>query len=211
MLFVGLLSLVKLIFQHYHFTWPKYVLREHGDTFPLGDFQSINPILIIILVPLVTAFTRHRSAFKCIVVGSFISTASIFVLCLPTFKLAHAWFPFDYPIILASIILLSIGEAFWSPRLYEYTAVIAPKGREASYMGLSSLPFFLAKLMAAPASGYLLRAYCPENGPRHSGMLWLIIGLMTLVGPISILLLHGVIEGRKDKPAAKPEPEAAAA
>ena len=46
------------------------------------------------------------------------------------------------------VVLLSEGEAIYSPRLYEYTAAIAPKGQEASYMALSSLPFFLAKLGA---------------------------------------------------------------
>ena len=51
-----------------------------------------------------------------------------------------------YVMILLFVVLLSVGEAFYSPRLYEYTAAIAPKGQEASYMAMSSLPFFLAKL-----------------------------------------------------------------
>ncbi len=190
MLFVGLLVFVKLIFSHSHFTFPKYSLREMGDSFPLGAFQAINPILIIVLVPIATAMTRHRSAFNIIVLGSIVSALSPFVLVLGP----------SYATILGMIILLSIGECLWSPRLYEYTASIAPRGREASYMGMSSLPMFFAKMVVGPMSGFLLATYCPPTGPRHSWVMWLIIGLTTLVGPILIVLLRPVIEGRNSVP-----------
>ena len=45
-----------------------------------------------------------------------------------------------YISIFLFIVFLSIGEALWSPRLYEYSAAIAPHGQEASYMSLSMLP-----------------------------------------------------------------------
>ena len=54
------------------------------------------------------------------------------------------------------MVMLSVGEALWSPRLYEYAATIAPKGQEASYMALSSLPLFGAKLMVGITSGTML-------------------------------------------------------
>jgi dipeptide/tripeptide permease len=209
MLLMGLLAFVKLIFQHYHFTWPKYVLREYGETFPMGAFQSVNPIIIIFLVPIVTAFTRHRSAFNCIVLGSFITSLCAFVLCLPP-KTIHAPFPFTYPVILGSILFLSFGEALWSPRSYEYAASVAPKGREASYLGLQSLPFFFAKMMAGPASGYLLMQYCPENGPRHAAVLWLFIGGTTLAAPILMVIFRSVIEGRSRAPTSTTRDEAPA-
>ncbi len=201
MLFVGLLVFVKLIFSHSHFTFPKYSLREMGESFPLGAFQAINPILIIVLVPIATAMTRHRSAFNIIVLGSIVSALSPFVLVLGP----------SYTTILGMIILLSIGECLWSPRLYEYTASIAPRGREASYMGMSSLPMFFAKMVVGPMSGYLLATYCPPHGPRHSWVMWLIIGLTTLVGPVLILVLRPVIEGRARGSAAVPPPATAAA
>ena len=36
MLLMVLLSLVRLAFQHMHFTWPKYATRVEGDAFPVG-------------------------------------------------------------------------------------------------------------------------------------------------------------------------------
>ncbi len=198
MLFVGLLVFVKLIFSHSHFTFPKYSLREMGESFPLGAFQSINPILIIVLVPIATALTRSRSAFSVIVLGSIVSALSPFVLVIGA----------SYPTIIGMIILLSIGECLWSPRLYEYTASIAPRGKEASYMGMSSLPMFFAKMAVGPMSGYLLKHYCPETGPRQSWIMWLVIGITTLIGPILIVLLRPIIEGRAQKAAAEPPADA---
>lgn len=189
MLFVGLLVFVKLIFSHSHFTFPKYALREMGEAFPLGAFQAINPILIIILVPVATAMTRHYSAFNVIVFGAIVSALSPFVLVLGP----------SYPTILGMIVLLSIGECLWSPRLYEYTATIAPRGREASYMGMSSLPMFFAKMAVGPMSGFLLAKYCPPQGARQSWIMWLIIGLTTLVGPVLIVGLRKTIEGSREK------------
>lgn len=220
MLFIALLALVKLIFTHYHATFPKYGLRVFGERFPLGDFMAFNPILTIFLVPVVTTLTRHRSAFNCIVFGSFVCTAGMFLFCLPSWTTNPPGFLPDfvrsivaYPTPMIAIAVFSVGEAFWSPRILEYTAVIAPRGRESSYMGLSSLPYFFAKMIAGPMSGYLLAWYCPAVGPKHPAILWGIIGATTLLGPISIVLLRSAIEGRKkssDKEAARVDAPAAA-
>lgn len=107
-----------------------------------------------------------------------------------------------YVMIFLFVVLLSVGEAFYSPRLYEYTAAIAPKGQEASYMAMSSLPFFLAKLGVAPVSGVLLAHFCPETGVRHSGTLWMIIGLSTMIAPVGLFVFQRFIRvheaGRDD-------------
>ena len=187
MLFVSLLVLVKLIFQHAHLTWPKYTIRVFGESFPFAEYWAINPAMIILLTPLVTALTRHRSAFQCIVWGSLLSAGSVFFMAASTTPAAS----------LAFIVTLSLGEALWSPRLYEYTATIAPRGREASYMGLSQLPMFLAKPVVGTVSGAMLTAWCPATGARHPQTLWLVIGLSTLLGPILIVLLRKVIQPKR--------------
>ena len=184
MLFVSLLVLVRLIFQHAHLTWPKYSMREFGKDFDFAWYWSINPAMIILLTPVVTALTRNLSAYACIVVGSFISCLSVFAMAASTTVTASVVF----------IVLLSLGEALWSPRLYEYTARIAPPGREASYMGLSQIPMFVAKPIVGWLSGSMLATFSPESGPRNSQMMWAIIGAMTLAGPVLILGLRRIIE-----------------
>ncbi len=188
LLFVTLLVLVKLIFQHAHLTWPKYSLREFGQDFDFAFYWSINPFMIIFLTPIVTALTQKWTAFRAIVIGAFITGFAVLFMGVSTTIAASVAF----------IVVLSIGEAMWSPRLYEYTATIAPKGREASYMGLSQIPLFFAKPTVGFLSGLLLAEYCPPEGERDSQTMWLIVGAMTLAGPLLILLFRRVIEGKKE-------------
>jgi hypothetical protein len=193
MLLLAFLALVKMMFQHMHFTWPKYVTREQGDDFPVGTVWSINALLIIVLAPLGTALTRDYKPLQVLLVGAFISALSPFALV----------FGSSMPYQLAMILLLTVGEALWSPRLYEYTVGIAPRGRESTYISLAVLPTFAAKFLVGPASGYLLATFCPEEGPRQSAYLWAIIGASTLVGPLGVLLLRGRM-GTGEQPSVKP-------
>ena len=94
-----------------------------------------------------------------------------------------------YVMVFIFIFFLSIGEAIYSPRLYEYPAAIAPKGQEASYMALSFLPYFVAKFFVGMLSGLLLAKHCPAEGQRNSQMLWLIIALITMITPIGLIAL----------------------
>lgn len=186
------LSLVRMMFQHMHFTWPKYVLREQGEGFPVGTIWSLNSLLILVLAPVATALTRKRRPFEVLLVGAFISALSPFVLCLGS----------ALPFQIAMILVLTVGEALWSPRLYEYNLAIAPRGREATYVSLAMLPYFLAKFLVGPTSGYLLEAFAPATGPRHAALLWLVIGLTTMIGPVGILLGRRWMVG-DDRPAAE--------
>jgi MFS family permease len=190
MLMLALLCLVRMMFQHMHFTWPKYVIREQGEDFPVGTLWSVNSMLILVMAPLGTALTRKRRPFEVLLLGAFISSLSPFVLC----------FGSSMPFQVGMILLLTIGEALWSPRLYEYNVSIAPRGREATYVSLAALPYFLAKFLVGPTSGYLLSAYCPAEGPRQPAMLWGIIGLSTMLGPVGIFALRNLIQ-KKDEPA----------
>jgi MFS family permease len=173
-----LLSLVRMMFQHMHFTWPKYVLREQGDAFPVGTVWAVNSALVLVLAPVATALTRHRRPFDVLLLGTFVSAASPLVLCLGS----------AMPFQLLAIAVLTVGEVLWLPRLYEYNVAIAPRGREATYVSLAFLPYAVAKLVVGPTSGFLLEWFCPPTGPRSPRLLWAVIGATTLVGPLGIWL-----------------------
>jgi hypothetical protein len=104
------------------------------------------------------------------------------------------------------IVILSFGEAFYSPRVYEYSAAIAPKGREASYGALSYIPSLASKLLVAIVGGALLAKFCPQVGERHSSMLWLFVALTATVAPISLFALQRFIRVRE---AGRDDPEPA--
>ena len=217
LIFLSMAVGVRLIIYHMYYTFPKFAIRELGQGAPVGRlFLVINPVLIVILAPVIGALTQKVSAYRAVVVGSFIAAASVFLMAMPPaiFKpLADGWLgeliarrwlgvkdaavnPYYVSIALMAVVY-SIGEAIWSPRLYEYPAAIAPKGQEASYMSLSMLPYFIAKFFAGGLSGALLQAYCPAQGPRNSGMMWLVIGLMAMATPAGLLLFRRQIRVRE--------------
>lgn len=179
---------VRMIFRHLDPTLPKYMIREFGENVAKGTIYSINPLLIIILVPIVTAATSDVDPLVMIHHGCYISAASVFALAIST----------SIPSCIIFVTVLSIGEAVWSPRLYDYTCSVAKEGREGTYMALSSAPLFLVKLPVGMMSGYLLQKYCPEEGPRESRLMWLIIGLTTAVSPILLTLCWGYVS-KKDE------------
>ena len=112
------------------------MIREFGENVPKGTIYSINPALIIILVPMVTAATTDKDPLTVIHYGTYISAASVFFLAFST----------SIGACIAFVTLLSIGEAVWSPRLYDYTMSVCEEGREGtvstmigSLFGISSL------------------------------------------------------------------------
>ncbi|OIP29372.1 MAG: hypothetical protein AUK47_27695 [Deltaproteobacteria bacterium CG2_30_63_29] len=175
--FISLLVLVKMIFQYNHSLYPLYMERIGFDDWT-GKLYAINPALIILLVPVTTALTRNMKSYNVIVLGSFISASSVLIMGLGE----------SLMLIVAFQVLLSLGEAFWSPRLYDYTASIAKRGQEASYMALAQVPMFFAKVLAGPASGWLLYNLCSADGPRNTELMWFIVGLTTLVSPVTLFL-----------------------
>merc|ERR1719491_1963288 len=75
---------LKCIFRYLDALLPKYLIREFGENVPKGMINSINPALIIFIVPIVSALTGHVKPYRMIHFGSYISALSVLPLCLMT-------------------------------------------------------------------------------------------------------------------------------
>ena len=223
--FLLLIAFLKVILMQMYYVYPTFGIRELGAGAPVGTMWGINSVVVILLVPIVGALTQRFSAYKMVVLGGLITVASVFIMAMPTAWFAplangwvgswvgHKWLGLQgsvhpyYVMIPIFVILYSVGEAFYSPRVYEYAAAIAPKGQEASYGALSYVPFLLAKLMIGTFLSTLLARYCPETGPRHSQTMWLMVGLTSLIAPVGLLTLRRFIRvqeaGREDEAASQ--------
>ena len=225
--FMGLLTMtlfVRFVFFHFHYTFPKYGIRVLGEGAKIGTIYGVlNPVLIVFLVPLVAMFTKKTSSYKMMIWGSAISSLSCFIAVLPpdwfagltntvlgelVFINALGMAPDmgalmasppvpEYWTLIVFISIFTIGEAIWSPRLMQFTAEVAPKGKEGTYIALSVLPFFLAKFVVGPMSGMLLNAYTPVDSAGnaladypHHHMVWVWIGGMAVLSPIGLLLFR---------------------
>jgi len=180
---------VRMVFRHLDATLPKYSVRQFGDNFPKGAIYSINPAIIIFLVPLMTAATSKIDPLVSIHFGTYISATSVFCLALSNSVTASALF----------VVILSIGESIWSPRWYDYTMSMTTEGREGTYMALSSAPLFLAKMPVGFMSGWLLQKYCPEGGESHPQAMWLIIGVTSIISPILLTFLWPYVSKKDDR------------
>ena len=81
-LFILLMSFVNKIFRYLDSIFGKYCERVLGPQTPWGTIVSINPILIIILVPLATPLSLKLNGYTQIMVGSFITGISPFALAI---------------------------------------------------------------------------------------------------------------------------------
>lgn len=207
-LFIGFL---KAIFLQMDYVFPKFGDREMGLHAPVGKLAGINAILIIVLAPIVGALTQRLASYRMVVIGSVICTIGVFIMALPAdwfvaaangalgSALGHGYLQLTgavHPYYIMSALYLtvfSIGEAFYSPRVYEYAASIAPPGQEASYGALAYIPFLIGKLLIG-TSGWLLAAFCPAFGQCQPQVLWSIFGLAAAAAPVGLLVFRRYIQ-----------------
>ena len=174
--FIFILLPVRTLFAHQFLTLPDYVIR----CFPEGVgaryewFQGLNPLIIVIFVPLIAAFTRKVNIIKMMIIGTSISAMTTFIL-VPGPHLST---------LIIYVVLFSFGEAVWSSRFLEYVSNLAPAGQVGAYMGLAGIPWFLAKATTGFYSGLMISEFLPGN----SGTLWFIYGCIALISPIGLMI-----------------------
>jgi len=178
--FIFILLGVRTLFAHQWLTMPAYITRSYpaavGERFEW--INALNPFIILVGTPLVAALTSKVHVVKMMIVGTLVSASATFLLVPGPNVIA----------LLTYVTIFSIGEALWSSRFYEYVANLAPPDRVGVYMGWASIPWFLAKTITGPFSGWMLGIYCPDGGPFRTGEMWLIYGLIGMTSPIGLIL-----------------------
>jgi hypothetical protein len=107
------------IFRHLDATLPTYLVRCFGASYPKGIVYSINPFIIMWLTPVIAALTSTYAHYDMIKYGGYVSALSPFFMVVAT----ETW------AVVLFVVFLSLGEAIWSPRVYDYTMSIAPEVR----------------------------------------------------------------------------------
>ncbi len=178
--FIFILLPVRTLFAHQWLTLPTYVQRCYApEVFAKFEWISgLNPLIIVIFVPLVAALTRKAKVVDMMLIGTTVSAITTFIL-VPGPDLTR---------LLVYVVLFSIGEALWSSRFLEYVSGLAPAGQVGAYMGLAELPWFLAKFTTGLYSGTMLEKFIPAGGSAHSEQMWLIYACIALITPVSLLL-----------------------
>ncbi len=208
---VALILGVRAVYVYVYLLMPKYWERTIGPEAAIGTLSAINPVGIVIGLILFIPLANKFNVFSMLVYGAMVSAFSLFPLALPWRLFSDNIATAHYLMSVLCMIILTVGEVLWSPKLYEYTAAIAPKGQEGTYLGLSLLPYFLAKTLVSAVSGHMLEYWCPEKVtvpgatlPLKDALLqnqvpywhspaamWLILGLYAFAGCVVAVLLRG--------------------
>lgn len=181
--FIFALIPVQTLFAHNWLTLPAYTSRAF-DGFVQENFEffvNLNPILIFVLTPIVTALTVKKNTYSMMIIGTLIMSLPTFILVLGP----------NINTLMAYLVLMTIGEAMWQPRFLQWVADIAPKGMTGIYMGIGQFPWFLTKMVTAAYSGWFLSRYCPADMPQSSlntEHMWLIYSFIAISSTVMLLI-----------------------
>lgn len=169
------------IFRHVDATMPKWLQRTVSEHVNYGFIYSINPMIIIFLVPLIQHRLAAYDGYDTVTFGTTIIFAAPMLLAVATPSYAAA----DL-----FMVIVSVGEAVYSPRSMQYVLHLAPKGGEGVYGVLAAVPLFGVKFVTGLFSGHLLDTYCPDGGPDHCRTMWLYIAFGALSSVFLLIVLR---------------------
>ena len=182
--FIFALIPVQTLFTYNWLILPQYLERAFEGGFISDRFEifaNLNPLLIFIAVPIVTAITMKKKVYNMMIIGTFVMAAPAFLLAFGT----------NIYTLLGFLFIMTIGEAMWQPRFLQYAAEIAPEGRTGAYMGVAQFPWFLTKVIVPLYSGFMLQRFCPAEGARDPESMWLFFALIAMISPILLIVFRG--------------------
>jgi len=182
--FIFALIPVQTLFTYNWLVLPQYLARAFEGGFVSDRFElfaNLNPILIFVAVPIVTALTQKKKVYNMMIIGTLVMAAPAFLLALGT----NLW------LLLGYLLIMTIGEAMWQPRFLQYAAEIAPEGRTGAYMGVAQFPWFLTKMLVPFYSGFMMQKYCPAHEPRDPQTMWLIFACFASLSTVFLILARG--------------------
>jgi MFS family permease len=183
-LLIVLLTVVKSMYFHLTATLPLYVKRDYGEQEHFGILMGAHQVVLLIFIPILTALIRFCDFYTLLIVGSLSTALSPFVLFVED----------SFFMLGVFVIVLSIGEAIYAPRLVDYTLAAAPKGKEAIYLGLSNMPNSIGLLVTGISSGLLMSNFCPAGGGEQCYLVWIYIGGYCLFICFIIIVFRGYFD-----------------
>jgi len=145
-----------LIFSGYWVVyWQEFIilpLYVHNFINPQTDTELMlvtGPLVVISLQLVVSILTQKVPALQAITLGTLISgLAWVLLIAHPT-----------VPMVIATLVVVSLGEITQSPRYYEYISRLAPPGQQGTYMGFAFLPIGIGSLIGGWFGGKLLHHF----------------------------------------------------
>jgi dipeptide/tripeptide permease len=171
-IFLLIFSLYWMMFWQIFIVIPFYVTDFISKDAPFEIIESVDAWGIIILQLVVNRLTKNMAPITAIIVGfAFTILAWGVIMVHPSILM-----------IIAGMIIFSIGEQTQAPRYYEYIADLAPKGQAALFQGFAFLPIAIGWAFGGTLGGWLYKTFTKEsNQPSMIFLVLLCIGIFTTV------------------------------
>jgi dipeptide/tripeptide permease len=174
MLFLLIFSGYWIVYWQEFIILPLYVHNFVNSQTDTDRLLMTGPIVVISLTVAFSFLTQKMTAFRAVVLGTFISGFAWALLII------HS----SVPMVVVTLIAVALGEITQSPRYYEYVSRLAPPGQQGTYMGFAFLPIGIGSLVGGPFGGLLLHHF-GEATHNLAGIWW----VLSAVGVATGLLL----------------------
>jgi dipeptide/tripeptide permease len=171
-IFLLIFSLYWMMFWQIFIVIPFYVTDFISKDAPFEIIESVDAWGIILLQLIVNRLTKNLAPITAIIVGfAFTILAWGVIMVHPSIFM-----------IIAGMVIFSIGEQTQAPRYYEYIADLAPKGQAALFQGFAFLPIAIGWAFGGTLGGWLYKIFAKEsNQPSMIFLVLLCIGILTTV------------------------------
>ena len=186
MIFLLIFSLYWIMFWQIFVVIPFYITDFISPDAPFELVLSVGAWAIILLQLAVNRLTRHLSPRTAILTGFAVSSLCWVVIFIhPTLAM-----------IIAGIVVWSIGEMTQAPRYYEYISSLAPRGQQALFQGYAFLPIAIAWFVGGTFGGWLYTTYAKQQS--HPAIVWeVLFGIG--VAATGLMWLYNILVARSDR------------
>ena len=149
MLFLLIFSGYWIVYWQEFVTLPLYVhnyISAKADT----ELMLVTGPLVVISLQLVVSYLAQKiPAFTAIILGTLISgLAWVLLIMAPS-----------VPMVVATLVVVALGEITQTPRYYEYVSRLAPSGQQGTYMGFAFMPLGIGAFVSGWFGGKLMHHF----------------------------------------------------
>ena len=157
--------------------WSRAVL-EHGQVKP-EHLINLNAFGIICFQILISFFLRKISPLTSIIAGVCVTIASFGLYLIGM----SGW------VVVAAILVFSVGEMMASPRSKEYAGRIAPPEKVGMYMGYFYWCVALGNLFGGLLSGMAYQHFGPQ-GVNRPDLMWILFAALAGTTAVSLVIYN---------------------
>lgn len=188
--FLVVFSVFWMMFFQFFIAMPLYIRSYVDPNADVDQVLFVGPLCIVLFQVAINQVWKKQPPTRVILIGFFIASFSMLLVgAYPSMWL-----------VVAALIVFSIGEMTQAPRFYEYVSLLAPKGQTGLFMGYSFAPIALGSALAGAVGGPMLK-YFGEDLKRPE-LMWSVMFAFGIAACALMAVFNKVVGSAKtDAPA----------